>query len=204
MRSRVLLAAAALALVAGTAGCTSSTSGGNADTGFMSGDGTVVRLAPDKRSAPVQFAGTTLEGERFDLAGHRGKVVVVNVWGSWCGPCRKEAPELQAAWEKLKGQDVQFVGIDTGAEETTPQALAFQRTFGITYPSVADEGGKVLLPLRGVVAPNAIPSTVVIDAQSRVAARISGPTDADTLVGLVQDVLTGSTAGTSTAGGATG
>ena len=192
MRSRVLLAAA-LALVAGTAGCSSSGSRAGGDGGFVSGDGTVIRLPAEKRSAPVQFAGTTLEGERWDLAGYRGKVVVVNVWGSWCGPCRKEAPELQAAWERLQGQDVQFIGIDTGPEETTPQALAFQKTFGITYPSVADEGGKVLLPLRGVVAPNAIPSTVVIDAQSRVAARISGPTDADTLVGLVQDVLKGST-----------
>jgi thiol-disulfide isomerase/thioredoxin len=191
MRSRVLLAAAVLALVAGTAGCSSSGSRGGG--GYVSGDGTVVRLAPDKRTAPVQFSGTTLEGERWDLASYRGKVVVANVWGSWCGPCRKEAPDLQAAWERLKGKDVQFIGIDTGAEETTPQALAFQKTFGITYPSIADEGGKVLLPLRGVVAPNAIPSTVVIDAQSRVAARISGPTDADTLVGLVEDVLTGST-----------
>lgn len=193
VRRRLLLAAVTVALTAGTAGCTSSTSRSGGDTGFVSGDGTLVRLPPAKRSAPVQFAGTTLEGDRFDLASHRGKVVVVNVWGSWCGPCRKEAPDLQAAWEQLQGQDVQFVGIDTGAEETPPQALAFQKTFGITYPSVSDQGGKVLLPLRGVVAPNAIPSTVVIDRQSRVAARISGPTDTKTLVGLVQDVLKGST-----------
>jgi thiol-disulfide isomerase/thioredoxin len=195
MRGRVLLAATALAVATGTAGCSSSTSG--AGSAFVSGDGTVVLLPPAKRSAPVQLAGTTLEGARFDLASYRGKVVVLNVWGSWCPPCRKEAPELQAAWTKLKPQGVQFVGIDTGPEETTPQALAYQRTFGITYPSVADEGGKALLPLRGAVAPNAVPSTVVIDAQSRVAARISGPTDSATLVGLVQDVANGS-------GGATG
>lgn len=190
-RRRLLGAVLGAALLASATAC-STPSGDPAGTSYLSGDGTVVLLPPGRRAAPVQFAGDTLEGTRFDLADQRGTVVVVNVWGSWCAPCRKEARDLQAAWQQLKPQGVQFVGINT-LEQQPAQALAFQRTFGITYPSVADDGGKVLLSLRGAVAPKAIPSTLVIDAQSRVAARISGPTTTATLVALVQDVIDGGT-----------
>jgi thiol-disulfide isomerase/thioredoxin len=197
---RQLAGTAALAVLLGvTAACSSGSGGGATGSSFISGDGTVVLLPADRRAAPVQFAGSTLEGARFDLASHRGEVVVVNVWGSWCAPCRKEARDLQAAWQQLEPKGVQFVGIDT-LEQQPAQALAFQRTFGVTYPSVADDGGKVLLALRGAVAPKSIPSTLVIDPQSRVAARISGPTTTATLVDLVQDVIDGRT----TAGGGSG
>jgi thiol-disulfide isomerase/thioredoxin len=191
---RALAAAVPATLLAVTAACSSSASQRTAGTSFISGDGTVVLLPAGRRSAPVQFAGATLEGARFDLAGYRGKVVVVNVWGSWCAPCRKEARDLQVAWQQLQPKGVQFIGIDS-LEEQPAQARAFQRTFGITYPSLTDDGGKVLLALRGAVSPTSIPSTVVIDAQSRVAARISGPTTTATLVGLVQDVIAGGGSG---------
>lgn len=191
-RPRLLGAIVGAALLGSAAACSSPSGGDAAGSSYLSGDGTVVLLPPDRRAAPVQFAGDTLEGTQFDLADQRGTVVVVNVWGSWCAPCRKEARDLQAAWQQLKPQGVQFVGINT-LEQQPAQALAFQRTFGITYPSVADDGGKVLLSLRGAVAPKAIPSTLVIDAQSRVAARISGPTTTATLVALVQDVIDGGT-----------
>jgi thiol-disulfide isomerase/thioredoxin len=116
--------------------------------------------------------------------------VVINVWGSWCPPCRKEAPELQAAAQKLGPQGVQFLGIDT-SDSDRDQALAYQRTFGITYPSISDPAGDALLALRGAVAPNAIPTTLVLDQQGRVAARISAATTATTLVDVVGDVSAG-------------
>jgi thiol-disulfide isomerase/thioredoxin len=202
-RPAAMAAMAVVAIGAALAGC-SSPSTGTPGASYISGDGSLLLLPPGKRAAPVQFAGTTLEGDRFDLAGQRGKVVVVNVWGSWCPPCRKEARDLQAAWQQLQGKGVQFVGIDTGSEEQPAQALAYQKTFGITYPSVADDGGSVLLPLRGAVSPKAIPSTLVIDPQSRVAARISGATTTATLVGLVEDVIAGRTRPAGGSGGATG
>jgi thiol-disulfide isomerase/thioredoxin len=191
-RRAVTGSAAALAVAAlgfGLAGCSSSSAPGTG-TDYVAGDGTIVLVPPAKRQTPVSLRGTTLEGAPFDLASLRGRTVVLNVWGSWCPPCRKEAPDLQAASVALKDKNVTFVGINT-KEQDPAQALAFQKTFGITYPSISDDGGQVLLGLRGAVPPNAIPSTLVIDAQGRVAARISNTTTRTTLVDLVEDVRAG-------------
>jgi thiol-disulfide isomerase/thioredoxin len=182
-------AAAALALTS-LAGCT--TSSGNAVTGqnYQAGDGSITVLAPDERKAPGELNGTTIDGRQVDLASYRGHVVVLNVWGSWCGPCQKEAPALQAASVALAPQGVQFLGINIREDGNQARAAAFERTYGITYPSLFDSTG-YLLALRGVVAANAVPSTVIVDAQGRIAARISGPTTKDTLVDLVDDVMSG-------------
>jgi thiol-disulfide isomerase/thioredoxin len=182
---------AALLLVLLLAGCGSGT--GTADSNYVSGDGRITLVPGDEREQPVTLAGTTLEGARLDLAGHRGKTVVLNVWGAWCPPCRKEARELQAAYLELRPMGVEFVGIDVRDPDPAP-ALAFQRTFGITYPSLVSKDAQLLLPLRGAVPPNAIPTTLVIDSQGRVAARISSATTKATLVGLVEDVLAGKSA----------
>jgi thiol-disulfide isomerase/thioredoxin len=182
-------AVVALACAFGLGAC-SGTSTGSAGTNYVAGDGTIVRVSTAQRHAPVELRGTTLEGTPVDVAGYRGKVVVLNVWGSWCAPCRKEAPELQAASARLAAQGVQFLGIDT-SDSDPAQALAFQKTFGITYPSISDPRGEALLALRGAVSPNAIPATLVLDQQGRVAARISSATTATTLTGLVTDVAAG-------------
>jgi thiol-disulfide isomerase/thioredoxin len=174
-------ALAPVAIVAALSGC----AGGSGGAGTAGGAITLV--PPARRGEPVQFAGRTLDGARLDIATYRGSVVVLNVWGSWCGPCRKEAPELQKASQELAAEGVRFLGIDT-REDPAP-ARAFQKTFGITYPSLADDGD-VLLALRGAVAA-ATPITVVLDSGGRIAARISGATTKDTLVGLVGDVLAG-------------
>jgi thiol-disulfide isomerase/thioredoxin len=179
--------AASLALAAALAGCTSS-DGAASGSGFVAGDGTITVIDAGERSEPVDLSGTTLEGTPLDVASLRGGPVVVNVWGSWCSPCRKEAPDLEAAHQRLKAKDVSFLGINT-REEDAAQALAFQRTFEVTYPSLADEGGTLLLSLRGAVAPNAIPTTLVLDDQGRIAARITGATTEATLVDVVESVI---------------
>jgi len=173
--------------------CTGSSAGTGGGSNFVSGDGTITLVAPDKRQQPVDLRGTTLEGTPFDLAALRGKVVVLNVWGSWCAPCRKEAPDLQAASVALKTKNVEFVGINT-ADKDPAQALAFQKTFGVSYPSISDDGGTALLSLRGAVPPNGIPTTLVVDAQGRIAARISSTTTRATLIDLVDDVIAGKAA----------
>jgi thiol-disulfide isomerase/thioredoxin len=176
-------------LVAGTAtGCggnSSNTSGslGNG-TSFVAGDGVATLIPAGQRKQPVELTADTLEGKRFDLATLRGKPVVLNVWGSWCSPCREEAPALQSAATQLAGS-ASFIGINT--RDDVGQALAFDRRFKITYPSVVDRG-TLLLALAGAVPPQAIPTTLVLDAKGRVAARFSGPVTRLTLVGMVQDV----------------
>lgn len=194
------LRAAALLAVPLLAAALSACSGGGSPTpdasvdgqNYVSGDGTITFLAAGQRGEPVALAGESLEGAPIDLTSLRGKVVVLNVWGSWCPPCRKEAPDLQEAYEQLKPQGVEFVGINFRDPDPAP-ALAFQRTFGITYPSIRDEGGETLLALRGAVSPNAIPSTVVLDTQGRIAARASTAVTTTTLTSLVDDVRGGTT-----------
>jgi thiol-disulfide isomerase/thioredoxin len=179
-------------LAGGAAGCARSTGapGTSGDTRFVAGDGTITIVPQTERRRPVDLRGVTLEGAQLDIASLRGRVVVLNVWGSWCAPCRKEAPDLQAAAVELRPKGVEFVGINS-SDKDRAQALAFQRTFGVTYPSLADDGGAALLALRGAVAPNAVPTTIVLDREGRIAARITSATTKVTVVDVVEDVLTG-------------
>ena len=183
----LLLAGAALA------GCSGSGGDQQAGQNFVAGDGAITIVAPDERPVPGTLRGTTVDGRTVDLADDKGHAVVLNVWGSWCAPCQQEAPALQAASRQLASQGVKFLGINTRETGGAPAASAFERTYGITYPSLFDQGADYLLALRGAVAANAIPSTVVVDPQGRIAARISGPTTEETLVDLVDDVLSGRT-----------
>jgi thiol-disulfide isomerase/thioredoxin len=168
----------------------SASSGGGSGTNIVAGDGTITMVPASDRHAPVELRGTTLESNPFDVAALRGHAAVLNVWGSWCAPCRKEAPQLEAASVQLKAKGVQFVGINV-KDPDPAQAIAFQKTFGITYPSVVDSSGELLTALRGAVSANAIPTTLVLDTQGRIAARISSVTTTATLVGLVDDVIAG-------------
>ena len=188
-RAAALAAAGAAGLSALLAGCSGSSQGGSG-TNFVAGDGTITLVPAARRQAPVDLHGTTLEGQPVDVATFRGSVVVLNVWGSWCPPCRKEAPDLQSASQRLTASGVHFLGIDSGDPDPA-QAVAFQKTFGVTYPSLADTTGQALLALRGAVAPNAVPTTLVLDTQGRIAARISSATTATTLTDLVNDVVAG-------------
>jgi len=186
---KYLAGVVALAVAAPLAisGCSSTTSSGAGDTKFVGGDSAVTIVPAAKRGRPVDLSGTTLAGQKLDIATLRGKPVVLNVWGSWCAPCRKEAPALQTAADTLKAGGVSMVGINIRDLDPAP-ALAFEKAFRITYPSLADPDGSLLLALRGAVSPSAIPTTLVLDADGRVAARINGPTTTTTLVDLVRDV----------------
>ena len=134
------------------------------------------------------LSGTKVGGGPIDLASYRGKVVLLNVWGSWCAPCRQEAPYLQAAWDQTRTLgDVQFIGLNT-RDDAAGAAEAFERRFGITYPSLRDNDGSLQLVFRSTLPPKAIPSTIVLDRQGRVAARIIGEGSRGTFVGLVDQI----------------
>ncbi len=185
-RTRLAAALSALALT-GLAGCSSDV-GSSGDQGFVSGEGIITALPASQRAVPGEVSGTTIDGKPLSLEDYRGQVVVVNVWGSWCGPCRAEAPMLADAARDLAKQDVAFLGIDS-RDPSEAQARAFVRTFDIPYPSIYDQQGRTLLAFRGTLNPNAIPSTVVIDREGRVAASVLGEITRTTLYDLVEDVL---------------
>lgn len=171
-----LLTAVSLGACSGASQGASSAS----DQGFVSGDGTLTVLPVAERGEPTALAGEKLGGGTFDLADYRGEVVVLNVWGSWCGPCRKEAPELQAVSDALKTDGVVFVGLNT--RDKPEPAQAFVDRFGITYPTVLDPEGRLQLAFSDTLPPAAIPSTLVIDREGRVAARIIGPLESTTVL----------------------
>jgi thiol-disulfide isomerase/thioredoxin len=178
----VRLLAGVLLAVAAVAGCTGSGDGSGQSS--AEGDGVLTTVPVDQRQEPIELVGTTLTGERLDLSTLRGKPVVLNVWGSWCAPCRKEAPALQGAATQL-GDRAAFVGIATRDEPAN--ALAYERKFKITYPSLLDDGD-LLLALRGAVAAQSPPVTLVLDDQGRIAARFLGAVTQRTLIGMVEDV----------------
>lgn len=183
---RLLIAAAALGLAL-LGGCTGSAP--VADGGFVSGDGSITRVPAEQRTPAPAIEGTTLEGASWRSASVRGKVLVYNVWGSWCPPCIAEAPALVKAAERTTGV-AQFVGLNT-RDSGTAQAQAFVRANGVPYPNLFDPDGRLLLAFGNQLPPSAIPSTLLVDTDGRIAARVLGEVTEATLVGLIDDVAAG-------------
>jgi thiol-disulfide isomerase/thioredoxin len=150
----------------------------------------LTRVPPDQRKQLPTISGRALgSNQTISTQNFRGKVVVINVWGSWCPPCRKEAPDLQAA--SVETKDIaQFVGITSKDYDPAP-AEAFVRSFEITYPSIYDPTGKVLLAFAGELPPSAIPTTMIIDRQGRLAVRVLSEVSKITLVDMINDVADG-------------
>lgn len=188
--SRLIGVTAAAALAAGgLMGCGSDEETSEATAqAFVAGDGTVVSLPPDERQPAPDLTATTLDGDEFSLADQRGKVVVLNVWASWCAPCRAEAPALAEVYEETDRDDVEFVGLATRDSEAT--AAAFVRKNGLDYPHILDVDGSLQLSFRDTLPPQAIPSTIIIDQSGRVAGRALGEVSAATLRGLIEPLLT--------------
>ena len=187
MRAGALLAATLL--LAGCAADPSSVAGqakDGSDKNYVSQDGGIEHLAVGKRAAPVALTGSTLDGSRWSVADAAGKVVVLNVWGSWCPPCVKEQPELVTAYQRLRAAhpDVVFMGVNN--RDSVTNAKAFVTANAVPYPSLADDG-TTMAALQGLVP--APPVTLVLDRQGRVAGRITGETTAATLTALVEDVV---------------
>ncbi len=186
---------AALLLLA--SGCSSLS--GTDDANFVVGDGSIVQIAPANRGEPLEISGPSLEDDPIDLADLRGGIVVLNVWGSWCTPCRAEAPVLREASEQI---DAAFVGLSF-RETSFDNARSFEREYGITYPTIADTGAGVLA--LGRYAPKSPPTTYLLDAEGRIAALITGAIpSAGILEDLVEDVKASDEAGNDARGAVDG
>lgn len=193
MRRTLIAALAASALL--MAGCSTEAdplaeqSRSGTGQSFISGDGALTIVAPESRADPVVFEGPLDVGGSFANTDVPGQVVVVNFWYAGCPPCRLEAKDLEALHQQFVNQGVVFMGVNI--MDQPPTALAFADEFGVTYPSIMDvNGGAVRLAFAGQVAPNAVPTTLVLDQESRVAARISGLlTDPGVLASIIEDIL---------------
>lgn len=156
--------------------------------GYIAGDFRVVEIPAEKRTEPVDFAGTTEAGDAVESDSYRGDALVVNFWYAACGPCRKEAPVLEDAFEQVQDSGADFLGINTVDSAAT--AAAFAENYGVGYPSViASEDPSIKLAFAAQTPINATPTTLVLDKEGRVAARIIGElSDVSILTTLVADV----------------
>lgn len=174
-RTTVITGALALALTVALAGCGAEALAGQyadgSGQGYISGDGAYTEIPAEDRDAPIVFSGLDENGATVTSDEFAGKVYVVNFWYAACPPCRSEAPDLAA----LSAQyvDVPFLGVNIS--DSADVAITFATKFGIEYPSIIDANtASVQLAFAGAVAPNAVPTTLVVDREGRVAARISG------------------------------
>lgn len=147
----------------------------------------VTEYPVEGRGAPVELSGSTLTDEELDLEDLRGDVVVVNVWGSWCGPCRVEAPVLAQVSQDYRERGVSFVGVNV--KDNRAAAVAFEEEHGITYPSIEDTDGRAVLTLSQYVPASAVPVTLVLDRDGQVAARVLGAVREATLTALLDTTL---------------
>jgi len=188
MRRSLIALAGALALLTG---CSTGSGAVDVNNGgefrFVAGTPAGEVIPAAQRAEAPQFSGRLLGGGEFSSKQLAGDVAVLNFWGSWCAPCRVETPEFQQVYADVKDKGVSFLGLNV--KETSEQfALAFVERFGIGFPSLYDPRGEVALAFRGYPA-NAIPSTIVLDRQGRVAAVYTGSVTQQNLRTVIDRVL---------------
>lgn len=154
--------------------------------GYIAGDGSVTEWKKEEREAPVEFTGDLFDGGTLSASDLRGKPAMLNFWYAGCAPCRAEAPHLIELHDKF-GKDIAFWGVNVRDEAGT--AEAFERNFKIPYKSMKDASGKVLLALSKTVPAQAVPTTLLLDKEGRVAARVLGEIDSSIMKTMMQDLL---------------
>jgi peroxiredoxin len=150
-----------------------------------SADDNMVAYPAGHRPAAPEFTATSLTGTPINFASYRGKIVVLNIWGSWCAPCVSEGQTLKYLDEEYAPQGIAFLGDDL--QDTPKNALAFLRSDGITYPSVNDATGAVEERLAIAVPISATPTTLVIDKTGHVAGVIDGAVTYPEMTTLLKD-----------------
>ena len=186
-----LLVAGAAVIALGLTGCSSDPlaeqyrEGSNKN--YIAGDGSVTEINLENRGDVITFSGTTETGATVSSADYLGNVLVVNFWYAGCAPCRAEAPDLEQVYTETAPSGVNFLGVNVRDQAATIDS--FNVRFGITYPSIIDQDGQAQLAFAAQVPPNAVPTTLILDAQGRVAARILGQLkDPSILSTLITDI----------------
>ena len=143
----------------------------------------VIECTPEQRPQVSGVTGDLLDGGTYDVAADRGKVVVVNFWGSWCNPCRAEADDLEKTYQATKAKGVTFLGVNS--RDDRDSAIAFERG-RVTYPSIYDQNAQVALKFD--VTQAATPSTLILDRQGRIAVALRQATTITQLQPLVEKI----------------
>lgn len=177
MNRRLLAALALTGSVLLTAACA-----GTDGSSWPAADDDGLFAVGDREPAPP-ISGQGLDGQPLDVADYRGQVVVVNVWGQWCPPCRAEAPFLNQVAEQTASQGVQFLGINV--KDDRADAQRFDAQVGTPYPSIYDQPGVTLSRFRKAV-PSAPPFTMLLDRQGRISGVLFGGQTVDALLRPVQ------------------
>ncbi len=171
-RTAVLAAAVLTGLLLVVVLLTGWAGSGHRDVTIVDGNTDAVLYAAGHRPLAPQFTGTTLTGSKLSFSAYRGKVVVLNFWGSWCVPCREEASTLSVVAAQYQPSGVSFLGVDV--RDTTASAEAFAHSFHITYPSVSDPSSVITLDFTAVVPIAGTPTTLVIDRTGHIAGAVFG------------------------------
>lgn len=183
MRSRIGRAIIVFGTSLFLAACGGGISTPGGEQSFVSGNGSVTFVTQAKRVAAPIIVGTDLNGNVFKKA--PSSILVVNVWASWCAPCRAEAPTLEQLSKNYANSGVQFLGLVT--RDNDDAARAFINRFKISYPTVHDD--KLIAEFSSSLSPQAIPTTLVIDRKGRVAARLSGEVTVASLSDMIKRVV---------------
>jgi thiol-disulfide isomerase/thioredoxin len=175
-------------MVLAMAGCTDLK--GTGDKQYIQGEGQIILVKPADRGKPVDASGEAINGDKLDLADYRGKVVMLNVWASWCPPCRAEMPTVVALADSLDPSQVQVLGVNVRQSGGTAAAEAFEAEDKMTFPSFYDPSSSLLLSLSDKLGPYSLPSTIVLDRKGRLAALVLGEIPGkDTMKDVVDQVV---------------
>ena len=155
---------------------------------YIAGDGAVTEFALGSRPKAADWSGISESGQNLSSEQLSGVITVMNFWYAGCAPCRIEMPELIELQDQFLSDEVQFIGVNV--RDTAETALAFARQVNLNFPSVMDaKTGSVVLSFTGVVTPQAVPTTLVIDSDGNVSARVLGRIDKGILETLIETVV---------------
>lgn len=182
----VVLVLVAVGVLTGCAASKGTPEKAGSEFRFVEGTPSGEVIAAAERKPAPEVTGELLDGDKYALADHRGKIVVINFWASWCAPCRVEAPDLEKTYQTYQGQGVELLGVLV--RDTKGQGETYSKQAGLTYPSLFDPKTEIALQFPGYPLA-AIPSTIVIDKRGRVAAAYVAQVDLGSLTKTIEKLL---------------